>query len=67
MVCISLLIACLHGSYVLQIIYSEGKDGTPLACAAGKGHVKIVNYLLGHDVDINGGITVNCWCLHRQM
>ena len=43
--------------------FSEGEDGTPLACAAGKGHVKVVNYLLGHDVDINGGITVNCWWL----
>ena len=42
------------------MIFSEGEDGTPLACAAGKGHVKIVNYLLGQDVDINGGITVNC-------
>ena len=42
----------------INVIFSEGEDGTPLACAAGRGHVKIVNYLLGHDVDINGGITV---------
>ena len=60
-VCMSVLFA---GNHVLQMIYSEGEDGTPLACAAGKGHVKIVHYLLGHDVDINGGITVSCWCLH---
>ena len=38
--------------------FSEGEDGTPLACAASKGYVKILNYLLGHDVDINGGIKV---------
>ena len=41
---------------------SEGDDGTPLACAASKGHVKIINYLLEQNVDINGGIKVcrNC-------
>lgn len=39
--------------------FSEGKDGTPLACAASQGHVKIVNYLLGQNVDVNGGIKVS--------
>ena len=60
MVCMAVLLIYLLGYHILQMIYSEGEDGTPLACAAGKGHVKIVNYLLGHDVDINGGITVSC-------
>ena len=41
-----------------NLTFSEGEDGTPLACAASKGYVKILNYLLGHDVDINGGIKV---------
>jgi len=51
---------CLPLYFVLYTInyFSEGEDGTPLACAASKGHVKIVNYLLGRDVDINGGIKV---------
>ena len=44
--------------YYTIVYFSEGEDGTPLACAASKGHVKIVNYLLGQDVDINGGIKV---------
>ena len=58
MVC-PLLIICPLIHLVSQMICSDGDDGTPLACAAGKGHVKVVNYLLGHDVDINGGITVS--------
>ena len=37
---------------------SGGEDGTPLACAASKGHVKVINYLLGQNVDVNGGIKV---------
>ena len=34
--------------------FSEGKNGTPLACAASKGHANIINYLLGQNVDVNG-------------
>ena len=35
-------------------IFSQGKNGTPLACAASKGHVNIISYLLGQNVDVNG-------------
>ena len=59
-----LLITYLPTHVVSQMIFSDGDDGTPLACAAGKGHVKVVNYLLGHDVDINGGITVSHYVYH---
>ena len=45
-------------AYFILMNSSEGDDGTPLACAASRGHVKILNFLLGHDVDINGGIKV---------
>ena len=38
---------------------SKGKDITPLACAASKGNEKIVNYLLGQNVDVNDGNKVN--------
>ena len=34
--------------------FSEGKNGTPLVCAASKGHVNIINYLLEQNVDVNG-------------
>ena len=36
------------------LIISEGKNGTSLACAASKGHVNIINYLLGQNADVNG-------------
>lgn len=45
--CIYCIVAC-----------SEGRDETPLACAASKGHVKIMNHLLGQNVDVNGGTNV---------
>ena len=45
-------------NYFTIVYFSEGKYGTPLACAASKGHVKIVNYLLGQNVDVNGGVKV---------
>ena len=44
-------------NYLFHVI-SVGEDGTPLACAASKGHVKVINYLLGQNVDVNGGIKV---------
>lgn len=43
--------ACFH-------VISGGENGTPLACAASKGHVKVINYLLSQNVDVNGGIKV---------
>ena len=39
-----------------MIINSEGDGGTPLSCAASQGQKKIMNYLLGQDVDVNGRI-----------
>ena len=36
-------------------IFSECEDGTPLACAASQGHVKVMNYLLSRDVAVSGG------------
>ena len=51
----TLVIVC---QCILMVHFSEGEDGTPLACAANKGHVKIVNYLLGQNVDVNGGAKV---------
>ena len=44
--------------FILMVHFSEGKDGTPLACAASKGRVKIVNCLLGQNVDVNGSAKV---------
>jgi len=40
-----------------MIVDSEGEGGTPLSCAASEGNKDIVNYLLGQDVDVNGGST----------
>jgi len=34
---------------------SQGDGGTPLSCAASKGHKNVTSYLLGQDVDVNGG------------
>ena len=53
-----------HSNYSLYVctvfhVISVGEDGTPLACAASKGHVKVINYLLGQNVDVNGGIKVS--------
>ena len=39
-----------------MIVNSEGEGGTPLSCAASQGYKDIINYLLGQDVDVNGGI-----------
>ena len=39
-----------------MIVNSEGEGGTPLSCAASRGYKDIINYLLGQDVDVNGGI-----------
>jgi len=36
-------------------LFSECEDGTPLACAASQGHVKVVNFLLAQDAEVNGG------------
>ena len=47
----------MYSNTLYQLFYySGGEDGTPLACAASKGHVKVINYLLGQNVDVNGGI-----------
>ena len=49
----------VHGARCVvtcMIINSEGEGGTPLSCAASEGHKDIVNYLLGQDVDVNGGM-----------
>ena len=60
----SVMLIWKHGTlvivyqFILMVYFSEGKDGTPLACAASKGHVKIVNYLLGQNVDVNSGAKV---------
>lgn len=51
----------VHMQYFVILIkcFSEGEDGTPLACAASKGDEKIVNYLLEQNVNINDGNKVN--------
>ena len=56
-VCTVYLCMCVHDC--LFHVISVGEDGTPLACAASKGHVKVINYLLGQNVDVNGGIKVS--------
>jgi len=38
-----------------MIANSEGEAGTPLSCAASEGQKSIMSYLLGQDVDVNGG------------
>ena len=49
----------MYSNTLYQLFYySGGEDGTPLACAASKGHVNVINYLLGQNVDVNGGIKV---------
>ena len=49
----------MYSNILYQLFYYSGdEDGTPLACAASKGHVKVINYLLGQNVDVNGGIKV---------
>ena len=42
-----------------QFSYSAGEDGTPLTCAANKGHVNILNYLLGQNANVNGDTKVS--------
>ena len=47
--------------YSLSWLSSDERSiGTPLACAASKGHEEIVNYLLGEDVEVNGKNKVCC-------
>ena len=45
----------IHNSFT----FSGGKDGTPLACAANKGHMDILNYLLGQNAIVNGNSQVS--------
>ena len=45
----------MYANSHICITFSGGEDGTPLACAANKGHVNILNYLiLEQKVDVNG-------------
>jgi len=38
--------------------FSDCEDGTPLACAASQGHVKVIKYLLAQDAEVNGGYII---------
>lgn len=42
-----------------MISFSGGEVGTALTCAANKGHVNILNLLLGQNVNVNGDSKVN--------
>ena len=46
----------MHSKHATNfIIFSECEVGTPLACAADQGHVKVINFLLAQDAEVNGG------------
>ena len=54
---VTLFVFIIH-KYNASCLFSEGENGTPLACAASRGHAELLNYLLGQNVDVNGGIKV---------